>query len=132
MTYDDLSDKDKRYYDKFCKIAEYKDVRNKDDVLGVVKHLSSPQMKSIPLIAFTIGIACGFFAADSLFSGGMPITLPIISIFFLWIGIQNLRNITTTIPMIAEIYIHEELPKRQQTSGKDQKQLDHQDAQNDQ
>lgn len=132
MTYNDLSEKDQRYYAKFRRIAELHNARSKEDVLAVVKSLSSIQMKSIPIISFIIAIGCGLLSADDMSNGGIPVLLPVISILFLWVGVQNLRSITTTIPMIAEIYIQEDLPKRQKVSKKAQKRIDQQDAKNDQ
>lgn len=124
MTYNDLSPKDKRYYTKFRRIAELHDVRDEKGVQDVVSMLSSPQMKSIPVICFVIAIACGFFAGKDMLSGGIPIILPVISAVFLWMGAQNLRSITTTIPMIAKIYTEEDLPKRQKISKKKRKRME--------
>lgn len=128
MTYNDLSPKDKRYYAKFRRISELHNVRDEQGVQDIVTMLSSPQMKSIPVICFIIAIACGFFAGKDMFSGGIPILLPVISATFLWIGVQNLRTITTTIPMIAAIYKDEDLPKRQKVSKKKRKRMENQDA----
>lgn len=124
MTYNDLSDKDKRYYTKFRRIAELHGAKTEADVQAVVKMLSSPQMKSIPLISVIVAVVAGFFAGKDMMNGGIPIILPALSILCLWIAAQNIRTITTTIPMIAKIYIEEDLPKKQKVSKKKQKRID--------
>lgn len=124
MTYNELSPKDKRYYTKFRRIAEIHGVRDEEGVQDVVTMLSSPQMKSIPLISAIIALVAGFFAGKDMMEGGIPVILPAISILCLWITAQNIRTITTTIPMMARIYIEEDLPRKQKISKKKQKRID--------
>lgn len=128
MTYNELSPKDKRYYAKFRRIVELHNVRDESGVQDVVSMLSSPQMKSIPLVLSVLAIACGFFAGKDMVAGNIPILLPLLSAVFLWFAIQNIRTITTTIPMIAKIYTEEDLPKRQKTSKKKRKRMENQSA----
>lgn len=128
MTYNDLSEKDKRYFAKFRRIADMHGVKDEQGVRDVVQMLSSPQMKSIPLIAFLVAIVCGFFAGEDIANGDIPIFTPVLCVIFLWIGAQNLRNITTTIPMIADVYAREELPKKQKVSKKKRQRLEKQAA----